>query len=335
MLDEKYILLISNRLRNFKKTDTHAYKCSCPVCGDSATDSTRTRGNFYIYNGDWMYHCYNCHFSSGVPHFLRTYYNDIYNDYIAESFGGKKTKYTRRNPDKKDIIDTSSLAHKFLINTTKLTNLPENHQARIYINNRQIPEKNKNDIYYVRNFNKFVNILIPDKMKNVDYDEERVVFPFFDETKKIIGFQGRSLNPKSKVKYITIKFDENIPKIYGRNRVDASRVVYVVEGIMDSMFIRNAVADMGSGFKSAIKKYKNRVLILDNEPYSEIIVKKMKKFIKDGESIVIWRESNKLNDINDFIISGRTANDVMKEIKERTFFGLQAELELMEWSKVR
>ena len=155
----------------------------------------------------------------------------------------------------------------------------------------------------------------------------------FDEGKKAIGFQGRSLEPDSKIKYITIKFDEDIPKIYGRNKVDASRVVYVVEGIMDSMFIRNAVADMGSGFKNAIKKYKKRVLVLDNEPYSEIIVKKMEKFIKSGEKIVIWRKSNKLNDINDFILSGRTANDVMKEIKERTFDGLQAELELAEWRK--
>ena len=48
MLIEHAIINLSPKLRNFHQVSGSAYRCSCPVCGDSAKDHTKTRGNFYF-----------------------------------------------------------------------------------------------------------------------------------------------------------------------------------------------------------------------------------------------------------------------------------------------
>ena len=45
-------------------------------------------------------------------------------------------------------------------------------------------------------------------------DEPRIIIPMYDETKNLIGFQGRALD-QSPNKYITIMIQEDVPKIYG------------------------------------------------------------------------------------------------------------------------
>ena len=50
--------------------------------------------------------------------------------------------------------------------------------------------------------------------------------------KNLIGIQGRSLkfaDPKS-VKYITVMFNDNAPKIYGLDEVQKDQTIYITEG---------------------------------------------------------------------------------------------------------
>ena len=72
-------------------------------------------------------------------------------------------------------------------------------------------------------------------------DEPRIVIPMYDETKNLIGFQGRALD-KSPNKYITIMIQDEAPKAYGIETIDKTSTVYITEGPFDSTFIRNSIA---------------------------------------------------------------------------------------------
>ena len=69
--------------------------------------------------------------------------------------------------------------------------------------------------------------------------------------------------------------------------------------------------------------------IYDNEPKNKEIVRFMEKAIKKGFGVVIWGKDMKYNDINDMILGTWNRADLNKYIKEHTFRGLKAEVEML------
>ena len=57
-------------------------------------------------------------------------------------------------------------------------------------------------------------------------------------------------------------------------------------------------------------------------------------FINKGYSVCIWNDKIQQKDINDMVLSGMSITDVTKEIKQRTFKGLQAKMALNKWKRV-
>ena len=53
--------------------------------------------------------------------------------------------------------------------------------------------------------------------KELKDNEKRLIIPFYDKEKNLVAFQGRALDD-SKIRYITIKLEENLPKIFGIDR---------------------------------------------------------------------------------------------------------------------
>jgi hypothetical protein len=130
--------------------------------------------------------------------------------------------------------------------------LPSGHYAKEYLKIREIPLDRLNDIYYAANFKDFIKDLVPDCDKTL-YDEPRIVIPFYDEEKNLLGVQGRAIGD-SKIKYITIKTHEDNKKIFGLDRVDLSKRIYVVEGPLDSMFLQNSVAMMDADLLDTLRQ---------------------------------------------------------------------------------
>ena len=98
--------------------------------------------------------------------------------------------------------------------------------------------------YYTDKFREWTNTQ-KQTFDNVGKDESRIIIPMYDTDRNLIGFQGRSLGPNS-IKYITIMIDEEAPKIYGLDRIDSDKAIYVVEGPFDATLVENAVAMCGS-----------------------------------------------------------------------------------------
>ena len=157
------------------------------------------------------------------------------------------------------------------------------------------------------------------------------MIPFFDREGNFFAFQGRAFG-KEQPKYITIVLDSQKEKIYGLNRVDWKKTVYVVEGPIDSLFLNNCIATAQSDLRLKNRK-DNIVLVPDNEPRNEQIVKQIENFIDNNYSVVLWPESVKEKDINEMILSGKTKSDIQHLIEQNTFNGISAKLKFTNWRK--
>lgn len=331
--EEQQIKLLSSSLRNFKKVSDAKYSCSCPACGDRPDDPLAARGSFYTYKGVWWYNCFRCGKAWPVTEFLKRFFPERYSDLIFSKLGRKKRapdisfKESAPKRDYKKIFHTEEFGQR-------IEDLGPEHYAYEYLINRPLPESLFERFRFVEKFKEFSNSIVPGSFEKIKMDEPRLVIPFYNKDNELIAFQGRSFDPDSKAKYITIKLFEDAEKIYGMDKVNSDKTVYVVEGPIDSMLLENSVADAGSSMKSACKKYPKRVLIWDNEPRSAQIIKKMEKAIHNKETICIWKPSNYFDDINDMVGAGRTKDDIMTEIKENSYSGLKAQIKLNRWRKV-
>ena len=166
----------------------------------------------------------------------------------------------------------------------------------------------------------------------MDGEHPRMVIPFRDSNGDIFAYQGRAFG-KEKPKYITIILDESVPKIFGLDRVDTSRDIFVVEGSLDSLFINNCIAVAQSDLR--VPQYKtNSVLIPDNEPRNRQIVTQLERAIDDGYRVVVWPDYVRQKDINDMVLSGMDAVEIMDIIHTNTVSGLSAKARLQEWKKI-
>ena len=125
--------------------------------------------------------------------------------------------------------------------------------------------------------------------------------------------------------------DDDKDKIFGLDRVDKSKPIYVVEGPLDSLFLDNCVAVAGADF-SNMKG--DLIIIYDNEPRNKEINKQIEKTIDQGKSVCLWPDSMIHKDINDMVIAGYTKEQVQEIITDNTFSGAAAQLRFSEWRKI-
>ena len=145
----------------------------------------------------------------------------------------------------------------------------------------------------------------------------------------MIGLQGRSIDPNP-VKYITVMFDDNAPKIYGLDDVEKSEAVYVTEGPFDSTFIRNAIAMCGPTLMLVVGGLTILFGSMITNHVIGKIVNRIDRTIDKGE-VVIFPSSIDEKDINDMVIAG---HDVQKIVECNTYSGLEAKLKFNTWKKV-
>jgi hypothetical protein len=333
IVDSKYIGLISSRLQKFKKVKEGLYNFRCFYCGDSQKNKNKTRGYIYKLKNDYNYKCHNCGISKSFPNTLKDLDPTLYDQYVMERYkNGSVGKGSNVSAPK--IKFESPVFSKKKIDLPSILELDEDHFARKYLENRKIPKKFLKQLYFCEKFKEWTNEqkYTFDSTKN---DEPRIIIPLINKG-ELFGFQGRSLNKNSNIKYITIILDENHPKIYGLDSVDYSKTVYIVEGPIDSMFLENSIAMVGADIDKTffITNFDVEfVMVYDNEKRNRQIVNRMDKAIELKFPIVIWPSDIKEKDINDLILSGSTKEDIMKIIKDNTYSGSMAKLKLTQWKK--
>ena len=338
-LAHKYIGIVSTRLEKFKRRGSNLYNFRCPVCGDSETNHNKARGYIYQKEGKMMFHCHNCGSTMGIPKFIKMLDQNLYNEYMLEKLQDSKTpeqnEYESFVEKMKPPVFMKSGPLKGL---KKVSQLSPDNAIKKFVVNRKIPNVYHAKLFACPNFMHYVNTIVPNKFSatSLAHDETRLLIPFLDANKSVHAFQGRSLKGSSSVKYITIVLNESVPKLYGLDTVNRDRIIPVLEGPIDSMFVPNSVATAGGDMVSAVKDFdKNKlVIVYDNEPRSKETVKKLDKAILNGYSVCIWPDNMEHKDINDMVLAGLSSDFIEHIIKNNTYRDLSAKLALQKWSKV-
>ena len=319
-VDSKYIGLVSSRLQKFKRDKSDLYNFRCPICGDSKKTKSKTRGYLYAIKTNVNFKCHNCGASMSLSNFLKKIDPVVHKQYAFEKF---KDGHTGRN----FVVEEPKFEFKAPVFKPKL-NLPkatDNSIAKKYLEKRKL---NPSEYYYTGTFKKWVNTLVS-KFDDVTYDEPRIVIPLIYKN-NLIGIQGRSLGPNS-VKYITIMLEEDAPKIYGLDKVNKEKSIYIIEGPFDSSFVENSVAMCGSDLDVRSFGWSDYIWVFDNEPRNREIVNRISKTIDRGDKVVVWPSNIVEKDINDMVMSGQ---DVMSVLESNTYFGLEAKLKFNTWKRI-
>jgi hypothetical protein len=339
-VDNKYVRLISGRLRNFKQKKTNLYNASCCFCGDSQKNKLKARMYIYEKQNDLYVKCHNCGIGTNVAGLLKQLDTQLHSEYILERY---KSGQTNNSNTVSEILQLSTPKfgkvdkQRVFEHAEWLCNLPEEHFAIKYATNRRIPTKFYDKLLFTSHYNQFITTLIPNHGKQL-LDDARLVIPFYDENNELIAVSGRALETSDKtLRYVTIRTNESQNKlIYGMDRVDLSRKVYVCEGPIDSLFIDNCVASGDANLALTAKNISadEIVLIYDQEPRNKEIVKMIQTAIKMNHTVVIWPDSIGEKDINAMIMSGKTPEELLEIISSNSFSGIQAQLRFNLWKKV-
>jgi len=328
-VDVKYINLISVRFQKFKKVKHNLYNFRCPICGDSQKNKNKARGYLYQVKNNTNFKCHNCGINISFNNFLKQIDSSIYKQYTFEKFkeGHSGKNFTAEEP-KFNFQKPEFFKKNENSENVKKLDLPKastNTEAKKYLESRKL---NPDNYYYTEKFKEWTNSLRP-IFDNTDKDEPRIIIPLFYQN-KLVGFQGRALGP-SKVKYITIMLDDDAPKIYGLDKVQKDKTVYITEGPFDSTFISNAIALCGADGDVGKWGIDNPVWIYDNEPRNSEILSRISRVIDSGQKVVIWPSTIKDKDINDMVLSGLNVQSV---IESNTYSGLEAKLKFTTWKKI-
>jgi predicted RNA-binding Zn-ribbon protein involved in translation (DUF1610 family) len=330
-LDDKYLGLISPRLEKFKKIRAGVYNFRCPYCGDSQKHKNKARGYIYQNKADYNFKCHNCGMTRSFTYFLKDQDSPLYGEYIMERYKegltGKGTvtpepKFTFPQPKfrKKDICDE----------LTKISELNTTHRAKKYLINRGINEDTLSKLYYCPNFKEWTN-KHKKIFENTKHDDQRIIIPLRYPDGQLFGYQGRSLDPTSKMRYITVMLDEDAPKLYGLEKINTQKPIYILEGPFDSLFVENSVAMCGSDVDIRSFGWSDYIWVFDNEPRNREIISRIEKLINRGDKVVIWPSDIQEKDVNEMIIAKR---DIRTIIESSAYSDLTAKLKLNLWKKV-
>ena len=347
-LDQKYLSMLSFRLRNFKRKGNNQWNFSCPFCGDSQKDTRKARGYVYENKGRLRFYCHNCNVPGiDIPKLLKHEDMGLFDEYIKE-----KLVATAEDRPEREKSDVELFAEKMkppvfvkgspLKHLKKISLFKPSSAVKLWVDGRRLPADSHYRLFFCKEFKHWVNEhCIPSKFNedSLTRDEPRLIIPFIDREGNLFGFQGRSFKKEAKVRYITIMLDEQKPKIFGLDKLDLSQTpIYVVEGPLDSLFLPNCIASAGSDLITNLYTLgldrSVFTIVYDNEPRNKEIVKKYEKAIHQDYNVCIWPEDIEHKDINDMILAGVSQQKIVDIINENTYTGLEAKLKFQQWKKI-
>jgi len=331
-IDKKTISQLETRVRNFKWVNPSTANLSCPICGDSTTDNRKARGYIISKKGSTYYFCHNCGAAQPLGKFLEQVDTNLASEYRLEKFKESKAA-TKSQVELEDNIFKTNIKtpSRTSIDLPKLTSLPEDHPARQYIRSRLQNEKR---FYYADQFPKWASTEFRGMANWVKVTQHpRIVLPVYDANKNLAGAIARSFQGESP-KYAIMKLTED-DLVFGLDRVNYDRKIWVVEGPYDSLLLDNSVAAMTASLtRIKLPPNANAVFVHDNQPRNPEIVKLVEKTAFSGFPLVVWPDSFTYKDINDAVMNGIRVAELEQIMTQYTYKGLEARMKVSQWKKI-
>lgn len=284
-----------------KKVSEGVYNLRCPYCGDSRKSLKKARGYIYFKKGNWHYYCHNC---------------GIYKPYEIFSIENSNLRI-----DKNIKIENQEIKNNVKSFLKSVLKLDKEHPAIKYLEKRKIPIERWDEIYYC------ANPLYP---KNKFIYSPSIAF-VNEENGLPSSIIFRAIDDNSNLKHFCFNIIEET-KPYNFYKVNKNKKIYIVEGIIDSLFFDNSVSILGINKINMATELINydHVIIFDNEPHKKETIKAYQKAVNMGFNVFIWPSeiSLEIKDINDFILAGYSKEELIKMVYENTYSGLSAKLRL-------
>jgi len=338
-ITRQYINALGSRLERFTPKGNDVWAFRCPLCGDSKKHANKTRGHIYRRGNEFFYRCFNCSVSTTFGKLLHDVSPDLAKEYRFDLFVDKKG-VPEKEDHVEDMIAKMKEENEKLKNltlkgvTVPISELPETHIARQYVQSRMIPETAWKYLSFAKDFRAVALILNEERAEKLPPNEPRLVISTLNQNGMLTGVAGRALEEDAFQRYVHIKASSIYPKIFGLDRIkNFTGEIFVFEGPIDSMFFEDSLATCDSDLSFAIRYYKNAILVFDNQPRNKDIVKGIGRAIDNGFRVCIFPENNQHKDVNDMVMAGMSIFDIRQEILAHTYEGMSAKFQFNNWKK--
>jgi hypothetical protein len=300
-LNQEFLLetFFSYCKRPLHKKYQNVFNAECPICKEGKS-AGRTRRLFFFPHKGYFF-CHNCS-KSWRPF-----------EWVREVTTMSVPEIIKRNNEKSGEVSQSIIKLPEVIaekDNLVIPDLPEGSvdltdpvQIEFYKDNKYVKLAleyciSRRLMTATNSCNKFYVALEDIVHKN------RLVIPFYGDNNKVICYQTRALTSKQFPKYLT-KFGEK--ELFGLNNIDSAiPYVFVFEGPIDSMFVKNGVAMASLSPTEKQSQQLNNIIgfeqiyVFDNDKNNIQTAKKIEKYIKAGKKIFIWpKEFSKFKDYNE------------------------------------
>ena len=317
------------------------YNFRCPICGDSQKSKSKQRGWILTKDNGNMatYTCHNCGATMSFGKFLKQYKPFLYDDYKKEAFY-EKVKHRNIPTKETNVLTNGHDTLKEVAERSKSKSILKlldglTDESIQLCKERRLPIKFINELYYSENYLKFVNDNGLREIKKFPPKDKRIVIPFFDENGNLTYIQGRAIDKNNSLRYVTIKVNGDVPKIWGMDRIDPNKPIFVTEGVLDAVFVDNCLAMAGgkSGIDYLINKYgaRNLIMLYDRDIETNPEIKNYAtELVNKGLGIFLWDEVKRkhIKDINDLRMDGCPISSINKMIRRNIYHGIQAKVKL-------
>lgn len=333
-IDIQFVNRFGIKLSQFKRVDNQLWRCRCPLCGDSQKKQTKARGYFGFKKNQLFFYCHNCLKGPSLGSLLKQLDPSLFQEYIFAKFRIKDDK----DDETSELIDVARPTFEERIfdgYAVPFTNLLESHAAKRFTGSRKIPRDREKSLYFTEDCKATCQGITGETGEDARKypNDPRIIIPFLNEKKQVIGFQCRSLDPKASLRYVTVRLSGD-RMVYGLDRIDWTKDVTVVEGPFDSMFLANCLAVAGSALLKLDFEATTLHHVFDNQPRSKEINFLMQQCIDQDKSICIWPKSFIYKDINAAVEKGMSPEQVQGIINNSLYQGLQAKVKYSQWKKI-
>ena len=304
------------------------FEGGCPTCREGKSWGKKRR-LFYIPDHGNI-HCKNCHRSWNPTQWIIEVSGKSYHEIKKES---KEFEYISIDylPSNEDI---EKVNHATL--PIDSINLSDPKQLTFYKDNRVLQKCI--EFIIKRRLNKAVNRPEAFYLSLKDFiHKNRLCIPFVNDTNGIEFYQTRS--------FLEVK-DDPLPKylgkvgsaktLFGANNISEDLDhIFIFEGPIDAMFVKNGIAiggvDITSDQKLALNNYPfhEKIWVLDNQHVDKTAKEVSHRLLDDGERVFIWpKELTNVKDVNDICIMNKINELPTNFIVENSLSGIKGKFKM-------
>ena len=284
--------------RPIHKKYQNTFNAECPVCKEGKS-AGRSRRLFYFPNKQYLY-CHNCCRSwrpiDWVKEVTHLTFPEIVKRNNEKLHGVAATPIPVQSKTEQAVLEVEDLP-------TNSVDITDATQLQFYKSSKYVTlAKNyceSRRLFTAINSCKKFYVSLEDRVH-----KNRLVIPFYDTDNKLVCYQTRALTQNQFPRYLT-KFGEK--HLFNLNNIDSLiPYVFVFEGPIDSMFVRNGVAIAAlspthkqESFLQSLIGYQP-IYVFDNDKNNKQTSKRIQKHISEGKRVFVWpTEFRQFKDFNE------------------------------------